>query len=300
MLIQIYIKNEPLAPCHLLIAKEDAGITVPAADLASLLERDDITVALVKPSENMAMKAAIETAKAIRESKFSDGPVQVQCPDKAILDGICSMEYTGPDGSPVKCVPAGTKPAQGQKSKTKDSGKKPAGQNPPKPGPVARGAQDASANGGPGGLKQEGTSTDDGGASGGPEGLVQDGAGSNGGESFGDLMKDPEFVSGNEVAVKDEKPAEKPRDPVAENTPRIMGILKETGVPSGQIPGVLEALREAMDAGITLPMQVKLKLAKDGATGDMDPEETAKRVAPRFDELKALLKEIDDANAAKS
>ena len=60
---------------------------------------------------------------------------------------------------------------------------------------------------------------------------------------------------------------------------------------------MLEALREAMDANITLPMQIKLKLSKDGATGDMDPDKTAKLVAPVFDQLKTLLNEIDDHNA---
>ena len=32
----------------------------------------------------------------------------------------------------------------------------------------------------------------------------------------------------------------------------------------------------------------------------MAPDETAGLVKPRFEELKALLKEIDDANAAKA
>lgn len=271
MLIQIYAKNEPLSACDLLIAKDDAVLSVPVAGLQAIRE-SGMVVGLVKPTENLAMKAAVMTARAIASCTGVASPVYVQCPDKAILDGVCSVEYADPDGNLVICAPAPEKPAAAARSKAKGkasgSGKKPE----PKPAPQQQesGAQPA----------QEPAPAPDTGA--GPGGA---------GDGF---VKDGEVDLG-----QPDPPAPKP-DPSVANAPKVMGILKECGVPSGQIPGVLEALREAADPDLTFPVQVKLKLAKDGAAGGMGPEKTADLVKPRFEELRTLLKEIDDANAAKA
>lgn len=283
MLIQIYIKNEPLAQCDILVAKEDASIPVPAAELADLLSRaGSIRVALAGPAENMAMRAAIEVSGAIRDIRPENGTVYVKCPDKAILDGLCSMQYADANGNPVKCVPEGSKPAPPPRVRNKA---KP-------PAPKGDSSKDAPGSGGKSGAGNED----------GKDGTAPASDGKPADEDMGELMKDPAFVKDGEAVLggTDPEPAPAPRDPVKENTPKIMGILKDAGIPSSQIPGTLEALREAMDPNITLPMQVKLKLAKDGAADGMVPDEIAKRVAPRFDELKSMLKEIDDANAAKS
>ena len=296
MLIQIYVKNEPLEACDILIAKDDAVMSIPVAGIPDLQERA-MDVKLVKPGENMAMKAAVFVAEAIKAAEAVASPVYIACPDKNIMDGICSMEYVGPAGGPIKCAAQGTKPQAPPRVRNKA---KPKGD-----GQAAKGASDtpgAATGAGqkepekPDGAEQPGSDKP---ADTPPAPAADQKPGANG-DDVGSLMQDPSFTKDGEVVL--DGPAEKhrPEDPVAANTPRIMGLLKETGIPSGQIPGVLEALREAMDPEITLPMQVKLKLAKDGATGDMDPKETSKRVAPKFEELKKLLNEIDAANAAKS
>lgn len=292
MLVQIYAKNEPLAKCDLLIAKEDATLTIPISAFAAI-QGHPVETVLVRPGENMAMKAAVVIAKAIREACEVSSPVFVQCADKNILDGICSMDYEGPAGGPIKCVPAGTKPPAASRNRNRSSSQKTAK-------PAASGAARAMANaqaadaGFVPGQKPVDKPAD-------APCPVKDEPPAGQDEDVSALLSDPSLVQGGEIPVDPgpEPEPEKP-DPAVANAPKVMSILKECGVPSGQIPGVLEALRESMDASITLPMQVKLKLARDGATGDMDPDETAKLVAPRFDELKALLKEIDDANAAKA
>lgn len=281
MLIQIYIKNEPLVQCDVLVARDDAVMSIPVSGLQSLQERQ-ISVRLIKPGENMAMKAAVFVADAIKNAGAVSSPVFISCPDKAILDGICSMDYEGPAGGPIKCAVSGTKPQPAPRVRNKAKPKD-AGQAVKDAAAAAAGAERAAAE------KMAAAQ---------PAGDAES-PGSD--EDMARLMQDPAFAKNGEVVLDETSggPPAEPRDPVKENTPKIMSILKDTGIPSGQIPGVLEALREAMDAQITLPMQVKLKLAKDRATDGMAPEETAKRVAPKFDELKALLKEIDDANAAK-
>ena len=282
MLIQIYIKNEPLARCEVLIAKEDASVSIPVSELPAFSETvkaGSLDIVVVKPTENMGMRAAIEIAAAIRKLHSEGATVQVQCPDKPILDGICSMEYVDADGNAVKCVPAGTKPPAPSRSRATPSksparrqdGPKPKQEPDPRPAPEPAGSVDDAPDPEPGG-----------------------------GESYSDLVNDPQFASGNDADVKPAEEPVKERDVVMENTPKVMEIMREAGVPSGQVPGVLEALREAMDASITFPMQVKLKLARDKATDDMDPARTAELVQPRFDELKKLLDEIDAANAAKA
>lgn len=283
MLIQVYVKDEPVVKCDLLIAKEDAVAKVPIAGLKDLLE-SPMAIRLVKPHENMGMKAAVYAAEAIATAEAVSSPVFVACADKAILDGMCSMDYAGPAGGPIKCMPSGTKPQAPPRVRNRA---KPKPQEKPAPEPPA---------------EPEAPGQDNAGA---PDGSAAPAPGAAAGETYAGLMDDPAFVKGDEADLGDTAPEPAPPapdpapDPAVANAPKIMKILKDRGVPSGQVPGVLEALREAMDARITLPMQVKLKLAKDGATGDMDPEETARLVAPAFDELKALLKEIDDRNAAK-
>lgn len=277
MLIQVYVKDEPVVKCDLLIAREDAVAKIPISGLKDLLE-NPMDIQLVKPHENMGMKAAVYAAEAIATAEAVSSPVFVACADKAILDGMCSMDYAGPAGGPIKCMPSGTKPQAPPKVRNRA---KPKPQEKPAPEPPA----------GPDAAGKDGRDMPDENAA--PDAVP--------GETYAGLMADPAFVKGDEADLGDAAPEQAPPapDPTLENTKKIMSILKDRGVPSGQIPGVLEALREAMDPRITLPMQVKLKLARDGATGDMDPEATAKLVAPVFDELKALLKEIDDRNAGK-
>lgn len=291
MLIQVYIKNEPLVKCDVLIARDDAVMSVPAAQLKSLQE-SEMDVRLVRPFENMGMKAAVFVADAIKNAGSVSSPVFISCPDKSIMDGICSMEYVDPAGGPIKCIASGTKPQS--PPRVRNRAKQPA------PKPVPAGDKKAGAKDGAKPGQEAGAAPAPGT---GP--VPGDGAPAGGkpaDDDLGRLMQDPDLTKNGEVVLAGaaDAPADGPRDPVKENTPKIMGILKDAGIPSGQIPGVLEALREAVDAQITLPMQVRLKLAKDGATGDMDPDETSGRVAPKFDELKSMLNEIDTANSAKS
>lgn len=288
MLIQVYIKNEPVEKCDLLIAKEDAVLSIPVSNLKELQDAE-LSVAIVKASENMAMKAAVYAAGAIAGAKSVSSPVFVACPDKAILDGMCSMEYDGPAGGPIKCVPSGTKPQPAPRVRNRTRPKaaeQPAGQDDGQDGKEAATSPDGAT---PANTPETAASRPGNGAEPAEE------------DSMQGILSDPALVKDGEVNTDGAGEPEAPGkpDPTIGNTKSIMAILKEQGVPSGQIPGVLEALREAMDASITLPMQVKLKLAKDGATGDMDPEKTAKLVAPRFDELKSLLKEIDEHNSRK-
>lgn len=285
MLIQVYSKNEPLSNCDLLIAREDATLSIPASSLAGIMERS-MRIVLVKPQENIGMKAAVVIADAIKNAEAISSPVHILCPDKAIMDGICSVDYEGPAGGVIKCAPDGTKPASPKVrnlAKSGPSAKKAASAKTPddpekKAGEPAAPEQNASGS-------ADGPGNDD-----------KDDA------TMEELLKDPAFVDGDEMSVPEEAPKDSPTapDPAVTNTPKIMAILKEQGVPSGHIPGVLEALREAMDANITLPMQIKLKLARDQAADGLESEKTAELVKPRFDELKALLKEIDGANAAKA
>lgn len=285
MLVQVYSKNEPLANCDLLIAREDATLSIPASSLAGIMERS-MRIVLVKPQENIGMKAAVVIADVIKNAEAISSPVHILCPDKAIMDGICSVDYEGPAGGVIKCAPDGTKAASPKVRNLAKSGstaKKTAPAKTPdgtenKAGEPAAPAQEVAGS--------------------------ADGPGNDSGDdvTIEELLNDPAFVDGDEMSVSEEateKDLAAP-DPAVTNTPKIMAILKECGVPSGQIPGVLEAIREAMDAKITLPMQVKLKLAKDGATDENDPDATAKLIEPRFDELKTLLNEIDEANAKRS
>lgn len=294
MLIQVYVKNEPIQKCDLLIAREDAVVNVPVAELADLRDRK-MDVKLVKAHENMGMKAAVLAAEAIASAEAVSSPVFIACSDKAILDGMCSMEYAGPAGGPIKCVPSGTKPQVPPRVRNRAKPKTPAQ-------PEAGAAAGAGSETKPSGEAPADAPEDAGTGTAGTPGAsaAAAGPGPDGLDEVKAALGDPALVRDGEVNTEPDAQEEpgKP-DPTLENTKKIMAILKEKGVPAGQIPGVLEALREAMDANITLPMQVKLKLAKDGATGDMDPEKTAKLVAPAFDELKALLKEIDDHNAGK-
>lgn len=277
MLVQVYSKNEPLANCDLLIAREDATLSIPASSLAGVMERS-MRIVLVKPQENIGMKAAVVIADAIKNAEAISSPVHILCPDKTIMDGICSVDYEGPAGGVIKCAPDGTKAASpkvrnlaksGQAAKKTTSGQAKSPAEPP----------EGTADG-----KQDETS----------RAAAQDDL------PMSELLNDPAFVDGDEVPEPEPDPEPPAPDPSIQNAPKVMAILKECGVPSGQIPGVLEAIREAMDAKITLPMQVKLKLAKDGTTDENDPDATAKLIEPRFDELKALLNEIDEANARRS
>lgn len=280
MLVQVYSKNEPLANCDLLIAREDATLSIPASSLAGVMERS-MRIVLVKPQENIGMKAAVVIADAIKNAEAISSPVHILCPDKAIMDGICSVDYEGPAGGVIKCAPDGTKSASPKVrnlAKSGSSNRKPAASSPQREPEKKAAAPAEPAE--PGTDSTEGSEEPD-------------------GTTMADLLKDPAFVDGDEVPVPEASPEEAP-DPAVANAPKVMAILKECGVPSGHIPGVLEALREAMDANITLPMQIKLKLARDQAADGPEAEKTAELVKPRFDELKALLKEIDDANAERS
>lgn len=277
MLVQVYSKNEPLANCDLLIAREDATLSIPASSLAGVMERS-MRIVLVKPQENIGMKAAVVIADAIKNAEAISSPVHILCPDKAIMDGICSVDYEGPAGGVIKCAPDGTKAASPKVrnlAKSSQAAKKTTPGQAKSPAEPPEGTADS---------KQDETSR----------------TAAHGDPPMSELLNDPTFVDGDEVPEPGTDPEPPAPDPSIQNAPKVMSILKECGVPSGQIPGVLEAIREAMDAKITLPMQVKLKLAKDGATDENDPDATAKLIEPRFDELKTLLNEIDEANARRS
>lgn len=277
MLVQVYSKNEPLANCDLLIAREDATLSIPASSLAGVMERS-MRIVLVKPQENIGMKAAVVIADAIKNAEAISSPVHILCPDKAIMDGICSVDYEGPAGGVIKCAPDGTKAASPKVrnlAKSSQAAKKTTPGQAKSPAEPPEGTADS---------KQDETSR----------------TAAHGDPLMSELLNDPTFVDGDEVPEPGTDPEPPAPDPSIQNAPKVMSILKECGVPSGQIPGVLEAIREAMDAKITLPMQVKLKLAKDGATDENDPDATAKLIEPRFDELKTLLNEIDEANARRS
>lgn len=277
MLVQVYSKNEPLANCDLLIAREDATLSIPASSLAGVMERS-MRIVLVKPQENIGMKAAVVIADAIKNAEAISSPVHILCPDKAIMDGICSVDYEGPAGGVIKCAPDGTKAASPKVrnlAKSSQAAKKTTPGQAKSPAEPPEGTADS---------KQGETSR----------------TAAHGDPPMSELLNDPTFVDGDEVPEPGTDPEPPAPDPSIQNAPKVMSILKECGVPSGQIPGVLEAIREAMDAKITLPMQVKLKLAKDGATDENDPDATAKLIEPRFDELKTLLNEIDEANARRS
>lgn len=277
MLVQVYSKNEPLANCDLLIAREDATLSIPASSLAGVMERS-MRIVLVKPQENIGMKAAVVIADAIKNAEAISSPVHILCPDKAIMDGICSVDYEGPAGGVIKCAPDGTKAASPKVrnlAKSSQAAKKTTPGQAKSPAEPPEGTADS---------KQDETSR----------------TAAHGDPPMSELLNDPTFVDGDEVPEPETDPEPPAPDPSIQNAPKVMSILKECGVPSGQIPGVLEAIREAMDAKITLPMQVKLKLAKDGATDENDPDATAKLIEPRFDELKTLLNEIDEANARRS
>lgn len=277
MLVQVYSKNEPLANCDLLIAREDATLSIPASSLAGVMERS-MRIVLVKPQENIGMKAAVVIADAIKNAEAISSPVHILCPDKAIMNGICSVDYEGPAGGVIKCAPDGTKAASPKVrnlAKSSQAAKKTTPGQAKSPAEPPEGTADS---------KQDETSR----------------TAAHGDPPMSELLNDPTFVDGDEVPEPGTDPEPPAPDPSIQNAPKVMSILKECGVPSGQIPGVLEAIREAMDAKITLPMQVKLKLAKDGATDENDPDATAKLIEPRFDELKTLLNEIDEANARRS
>lgn len=282
MVIQIYLNDEPLESCTLLIAQETARVTIPVTDLPKLKEHD-IRIVTVKPMENMAVKAAVAIAKAIREAETISSPISVICPDRIILDAVCSVEYEGPAGGTVLCVPKDTGGTAANASRTRSQRRSKAKQIEPKPfEPVPKPEPDpgpvpsAQAGGGP---SQDPPTPE-------PEPEPED---------------DPALVRGNEVNLDgalapDPEPAP---DPGA-NASRIIDIIKSCGVPSGQIPGVLDAIREAADAQLTLPMQIKLKLSRDQALSGKDPDDLAKMLEPRFDELKSMIKAIDEANAART
>lgn len=278
MVIQIYLNDEPLESCTLLIAQETARVTVPVTDLPKLKEHD-IRIVTVKSTENMAVKAAVAIAQAIREAETISSPVSVICPDRIILDAVCSVEYEGPAGGMILCVPKDTSGAAANASRARSQRRSKAKQIEPKTyGPIPKQEPDL-----------------------GPVPSAQAGDGPSQDPPAPEPEDDPTLVKGNEVNLDgalapDPEPVPDPSD----NAPRIIDIIKSCGVPSGQIPGVLDALREAADAQLTLPMQIKLKLSRDQALSGKTPDELAKLLEPRFDELKAMIKAIDEANAAKT
>lgn len=280
MVIQIYLKDEPLENCSLLIAQETARVTIPITDLPKLKEQD-IRIITVKPTENMAVKAAVAIAKAIREAETISAPVSVICPDKIILDAVCSIEYEGPAGGMIRCVPQDTGGAAANASRTRQQRRNKTKQIEPKPsGPVREPRPDPASI--PSAQEDDGPPQDPPA----PEPEPED---------------DPKLVKGNEVNLDGAMaPDPEPVPDPGAGASRIIDIIKSCGVPSGQMPGVLDAIREAADAQLTLPMQIKLKLSRDQALSGKDPDDLAKMLEPRFDELKSMIRAIDEANAART
>ncbi len=269
--VQVFMgaKGEMLGRCTLLIVQEGAIVPVPADVLAAKAYPDDVSV--VKLSENMASKAAIIIAQKILSTPTVQSPVFIACPDKSVLDALCSVEYPAPDtGKTVRLVAAGTKPAAPVK---KAPARKPAA---PKPAKAAK-----------------------------PEPAKSEQAKDEVAEMLGEDLpaktpdvsdiSEPEFmeealVKPNGEANLDPVPETKdPEPPKSDNAAsRIIHIMR-TKVPAGCIAPCLDAIREADDPEITLPLQVKLKLARSGF--DANPDEITAKLAPVFAEIKTLMAE---------
>lgn len=291
MKIQIYMKNEPLEDCDVLIAKESAAITVPIGQLMKLAEKPPKVLG-IKDSENLMMKAAILVSQSISEGMSNTTPttVQVACPDKQVLDAICSLDYRSSVTGPVRCVPAAaaktaSKPAQ--KPKVNNLAKPKAANQPAQAAKKPENGSDAS-----GKTEKPDKKPDI------PVGKPDIQAEPAEAKPAADETSDPDgFVDGEEVDLSgadDPEPAkERPFDT---NAMKAMQMLKDAGIHPDQIPGCIDAVREAIDPVVTLPMQVKLKLAKDGALDAMDPDETTKLLAPIFSDVKGLIAKADKAS----
>lgn len=262
MRIQIHTKNEPLEiDCDVLIVKETTTVPVPVTCLSRLHERP-LEVMLVKESENLMLKAAILISQAIAANTANAAPdtVYVLCPDKTVLDAVCSVEYRSSVGGLVRCMAPGTKTSSPSRSRSRSGGtKKPQAA----PAPVS---DDAA-----------------------PVVSSQDAA--------SDPMEDPDLVSPSGeiiLSAEDAPPAPDPRDVVNGKVADVMSLIKGQNIPSGQIPGCLEAIREANANGTDLAEKVADKLANDGSDGD--PKKTAAKLGPVFADVRRLMAEIDAAN----
>ncbi len=303
MLIKICTKNEPLVACDKLIAKESVTLQVPVADLKTALDtRPDVH--LVKDRENMMMRCGILVAQILKETtpEACGKSAFIACEDTNILNAICSLEYELSDGSMVKCVPSASKgaktaPAPRVRNKARQA-PKPAGQD---TGKAAAASRESADNGKKDELAQEPESgqADYAGspASKLPEGLSMDNVGKPvPDEAQEGLMQDPDLVKPNgEMNLDGAAPEPGKPKPGEAPAARIMKMLKDAGIPSGQIAGCLDAIRESIDPEITLPMQVKMRLAKDSAENFMDPAETASRIVPIYADVKKLMEEAQNA-----
>lgn len=289
MLIKICTKNEPLVNCDVLIAKESVTLQVPVAELKSALDVNP-EIHLVKDRENMMVKCGILVAGilAATSPEKCGKAVFVACSDDPILNAICSLEYALSDGSPAKCVPsapkgAKTQPAPRSRGKSKpaqkagaEAGTKPAPEKKDGAGTPAQPGKDGEAGDAP---KL-------------PEGLSMDNVGKPIPGDGADPMSDPALVTADgEMNLEGGAPGDRKAAPGEAPAARIIKMLKDAGIPSGQVPGCLDAIRESIDPDVTLPMQVKMRLAKDSADHFLDPAETASRIAPIYSDVKKLMEE---------
>lgn len=287
MLICIQTKNEPLRACDILIVKETAQLQIPATDLKAMLQTQP-DIRLVKEKENMLLKCGILIAQILKEldKDAVGGPVQIACSDKPILDAVCSLEYPLSDKTEAKCIPAkaDAKPSQPRpKSQGKTAGTRSSAtrrSNAAAPKPDSKPSDEPLPGTPP--MPDTDAVNDDKPNPGEP---TQDAAQPDPNDDpVGPTVGNEVDLSGSQLEPKKPKPGEAP-------AAKIMNMLRDAGIPSGQLPGVLDAIRESADPDMTLPLQIKMKLTKDGATDAMPFEETAKRVAPLFHDIKSLMEE---------
>ena len=300
MLICIQTKNEPLSACDILIAKENAQIQIPASDLKAMLQSPP-DIRLVKEKENMLLKCGILITQILSEldKDAVNGPVQVLCADKPILEAVCSLDYPLSDKTEAKCVPArpdakpssprAKTPAKTGERKTPARRSKTANQDaaPPttQPGPDAQPSDENN--------DEKAVPDTDGRTSEPPAEPDAANPDTNNAATPVEPNDDEPIgpVAGNEVDLSGTQPEPEKPKPGEAPAAKIMNMLRDAGVPSGQLPGVLDAIRASADPDMTLPLQLKMKLTKDGAIDDMPYEDTAKRVAPLFHEIKSLMEE---------
>ena len=278
MTVQVYMgaKAELLGRCTVLIAQEGSTIPVPVDIMAQGAYPDEVVV--VKASENMASKAAIVIAQTILNTPGVQSPVFISCTDKPTLDALCSVEYPSPDnGKPIRLVAAGAaKPAAPAKKAPERPRKASAPKRVNTDKPETKAKPVASVKAEPPRDNKDIT----------PENRTT--AADTANQALPD--SDPELVTPSGEVNLEPKPEYKdPEPPKSDNAAsRIIHIMR-TKVPAGCIAPCLDAIREADDPEITLPLQVKLKLARSGF--DANPDEITAKLVPVFAEIKALMAE---------
>ena len=280
MTVQVYMgsKAELLGRCTVLIAQEGSVIPVPVDVMAQAAYPDEVVI--VKTSENMASKAAIVIAQTILNTPGIQSPVFISCTDKPTLDALCSVEYPSPDnGKPIRLVAAETAKPAAPAKKTPDRPRKASA-----PKSVNRTDKPEAKTEPVATVKTDPPKDDKGDENAGAETVMPK-------PEVQDLPDaDPDLVTPTGEVNLEPKPEYKDPEPTKSDNAasRILHIMR-TKVPAGCIAPCLDAIREADDPEITLPLQVRLKLARSGF--DANPDEITAKLAPVFAEIKALMAE---------